>query len=615
VRYSTKIIALLVLVSVAPVAASGIVAAALGGEAIEVQTRQLQRGLAAQTAGHVQSWFATAVADLERASAYLPFEQTSGAELSELVRVPFRQLENVSALALIDGAGKALAPPVYVPVQGSDVPRDLRNRPRLSAKDLEILSKNIPVAAAQRHKVAFGPTYRNAKGQARIVCAARVDRLPGGGVLAAELSLERVSSILKLGAKYTERAYLLDDKGVVVVGTRPGSAGASLARLPLLARQGALDGAYRSDDGTEVIGSLGQVKLLRWRVLLEQPRHQALAMVKRLQRYTLIWTALCLLLAVGGGIFLGRGVTRPVQALATAAGKMQAGDYDVQVPADGRDELSRLAAAFNAMASSVKEQKVELQRWNEELQRRVDEQTREVSDALDQVIRSQKLGAIGELAAGFAHELNNPLAGIMGLAQLVQLQLPKDDEKRAHIDQLIEQAHRISEVAQNLQRFCETPEGVRFAPTEIGEVCRGALSLAESALKAGEIAVELSIDEGLPRVRANADQLRQALLHLVHNAVRAMPEGGTLAVQARAVKGAVRIEVIDSGTGIPAKQLDRIFEPFYAADKTETHRPGLGLSVVSRIVTEHEGQISVRSSPGKTEFAISLPGVREDLHL
>jgi signal transduction histidine kinase len=365
---------------------------------------------------------------------------------------------------------------------------------------------------------------------------------------------------------------------------------------------------------------------LGFAVLLEQPARAALGTARQLWLYTVLWTLVCLALAVAGGFLLGRGVTQPVQDLAAAAARIEGGDYGATVPVGAsarKDELAQLGRAFNEMAAAVarsmqviQTQKDELQTWNEELHRRVEERTREVQEAIQQVIRSQKLGALAELGAGLAHELNNPLTGIMGLAQLGLLDLPARHAQREPLQQIVDQCKRMRDIVQNLQRFSLTPENVEHAPLDIATLCDSVITLAGSAIEEGKVVVERSFPPDLPRVVGNADELQQMLLHLVHNAVRAMPSGGKLVLAGREVEEAVRLTIADTGKGIPATHLERIFEPFFAADKTETHRPGLGLSVAHRIVSEHHGRITVRSKPGEgTEFAVVLPGRRQELHL
>jgi signal transduction histidine kinase len=353
-------------------------------------------------------------------------------------------------------------------------------------------------------------------------------------------------------------------------------------------------------------------------VVLEQPVSQALGAVSNLGWYTLVWTGVCLLLAVGGGILLSRGVTRPVRKLARAARTIEQGDYQLEVEVSSDDELGQLARGFNDMAAAIQAHRDELEQLNADLQRRVEERTREVHDALEQVIRSQKLGALGELSAGIAHELNNPLTGILGMSQLVQGGLEQDDERREYLQDVIDQARRMRDIVEKMRRFSESPEGMEYEPLDVNELCREALELAGGSIERAKIELELQLSSAVPKVKVNQPELQQALVHLIYNAVGAMSgsDGGKLVVKTSEVEGAVAISVKDSGVGIPQEARSKIFEPFYSPSKTATRRAGLGLSVVDRIVREHEGQIRVQSTEGEgSEFTIYLPGVREELHL
>jgi two-component system, NtrC family, sensor kinase len=621
-RFATKLTGLLVLTSVLPVVASGLVSSSLSSSIVEEKVLDLQSGLAVQTAGHVESWFARVVENLKRSASYLPLEESKDEELPALLGVPFRQMSYTTALVLLDEKGVSLAPPVYLSagIKGK-LPEDLGDRPRLSESDLELLSKNIPVKLALERGVALGPPHVASDGDVRIACALRLDREGGGPkrVLVAEVTLEPVRRILKMAGHYRGRVHLVDAGGLIVTSSDPGSVGKKYGGQG----EGLRSSRHRDAKGEEMLGAASPVASLGWLIALEQPLASALAAPRRLALVTLGWTGLCLLFALLGSLYLSRGVTGPVRTLAAAAQRIREGDFEARAPKVGGGELDQLADSFNSMIDAVQQavrvitdQKRALERWNRELKIRVEDRTREVKDALEQVIRSQKLGAVGELGAGLAHELNNPLAAIMATSQLMLLDLPKDDPNRENLQHIGEQVLRLSHIVQNLLRFSETPAGVEFHPISTIELLQSVGTLVESKLKEQKVELVFELPEKLPRVMGSLDELRQALLHILHNAIQAMPEGGVLTVNAREVEEAVRIAIRDTGTGIPEHLLSRIFEPFFGIEKTETHRPGLGLSVAQKIINEHQGKLSVRSTLGEgTEFAILLPGFRQELHL
>jgi signal transduction histidine kinase len=610
-RYPSKVALLLVLVAVVPVVAGGLVSARLSRRVLAGEVEGLQRELARAAAAHADDWFAGVPRDMQRAASYLPFDRAAPAEQEALLRVLYRQLSYVTALVLADREGKALCNPVYLSSsERATIPADLAGRYRLKRKDVERLSRKIPVELALRRGVAFGPPYRSEDHTQRMVCALAFGKGGARRLLAVEISLGHVHQILARAAARGFAASLVDQAGnrVLVTTSRAGIAVRPPPGEPMVKRY--------TVEGQEQLATVARVHTLGWGVLLEQSIAQALGPVRHLGWYTMGWTALCLVLAVAGGVYISRGVTRPVQVLARAARTIEKGDYDLRVEPASGDEVGQLARAFNDMAAAITKHRDELEQLNAELQKRVEERTRQVHDALEQVIRSQKLGAVGELSVGIAHELNNPLTGILGMSQLVQSTLGREDERWEHLQDVIDQARRMNEIIDGMRRFAESPGDAERVPLDVERLCRETLELGAGSLRDSDVEAKLSVDRPLPRVRGSAPDLQQALLHLIYNAIGAMPGGGRLTLRASAVEGAVSIVVKDSGVGIPEAALAKVFEPFYAPDKVKTHRPGLGLSVVDRIVREHGGQINVHSREGEgTEFSIYLPGLREEFHL
>jgi two-component system NtrC family sensor kinase len=225
-------------------------------------------------------------------------------------------------------------------------------------------------------------------------------------------------------------------------------------------------------------------------------------------------------------------------------------------------------------------------------------------------VQAQKLAALGQLGAGVAHEINNPLGGVIGHVQLLLAnRAPASDDYEAlkHIE---EGARRASQVVQNLLRFSvQRKEPVRTA-VDLEKLARDTLSLTESLIRDQKIELAYDFAAGKPRARADAGQLAQVLLNLVANARTAMPSGGTLRIATRAPEkpgGPVALVVNDSGKGIAPDIKERIFEPFFTT-KDDWSNVGLGLSVSYRIVEEHGGRIDVQSEPGRgATFTVYLP--------
>lgn len=249
-------------------------------------------------------------------------------------------------------------------------------------------------------------------------------------------------------------------------------------------------------------------------------------------------------------------------------------------------------------------------RLYQELQERIEAQHRaELS-----LVRSARLAAVGEMAAGVAHELNNPLTSVSGFVELVLEELPDDDPHRSDLELVMREAQRARGVVRRLLDFSRPVENQRVR-TDLNELVSDVLALVRHLAHTGGILVEMELEEGLPWASVDPGHIKQVVLNLVHNAIQAMPHGGELTVSTRTVEREgrrVTISVRDTGEGISPENIERVFEPFF------TTRPagsgtGLGLSVSYGIVNEHGGFIEVESTPGKGScFTITLPLEREE---
>jgi len=221
-----------------------------------------------------------------------------------------------------------------------------------------------------------------------------------------------------------------------------------------------------------------------------------------------------------------------------------------------------------------------------------------------QLSQSEKLATLGEIAAGLAHEIKNPLAGISGAIQVLGDSLPAEDDRRDVVHKVLEQVRRIDGTVRDLLAYAR-PRAARFEPTDLHQIIDGNLRVV-SLLPGDKVRIVRDYREDLPRVSVDGELLGQLLSNLFINAVQAMPDGGTLTVRTAKSATGIQISVRDTGHGIPEANLKRIFSPFYT---TKTRGTGLGLSICQRVVEVHKGSISVSSGVGEgTEFVINLPG-------
>jgi len=229
------------------------------------------------------------------------------------------------------------------------------------------------------------------------------------------------------------------------------------------------------------------------------------------------------------------------------------------------------------------------------------------------LVQADKLSSLGLLAAGVAHEVNTPLAVISTYAQMLAKQCWGDEQKSRLLEKIARQTFRASEIVNSLLNFSRVSP-TAFDEVNLNRVIQETLGLVEHQMTESAIRVQLDLEEQLPAVRANVGRLQQVFLNLFLNARDAMESGGTLNIVSRGEGDAVRVEVTDTGHGIPAESLPRIFDPFFTT-KAGRKGTGLGLSVTYGIVREHGGSIEVSSRPGEgTSFQLAFPLARKVAH-
>jgi two-component system NtrC family sensor kinase len=336
---------------------------------------------------------------------------------------------------------------------------------------------------------------------------------------------------------------------------------------------------------------------------------------------------LMLIIASTCGLFVWGFVHLPVKALIHGTERIRTGDLDYRIPLESRAEMGRLASSFNEMAEDLGEAQQELKEWTRTLEQRVDEKTRTLQQAQDHLVQNEKMASLGTLAAVVAHEINNPLSGVLTYSKLMQKMIKGDgvdpervEAIRRYLRTIETETARCGDIVSNLLEFSRK-SGASTEEMDLNGIVDRTLSLIRHKLNLQEIRLEKDLSADVPPVTCDADQIEQALLAMFMNAVDAMPEGGALKVATRLVPSTdaedrwVEIHVTDSGVGIPPEVRERLFEPFFTTKKSK-ESVGLGLSIVHGIVKSHHGRIDVRSKPGDTTFVITLPEramVRDEL--
>jgi signal transduction histidine kinase len=305
-----------------------------------------------------------------------------------------------------------------------------------------------------------------------------------------------------------------------------------------------------------------------------------------------------------------RVILKPVRALVGATKQLASGDLSA------RTGLSSGHGEFRVLARAIDEMAAELQKREQEA-----EQTeKEIRDAQLQLLRSEKLAAVGMLAAGITHEVQNPLSLLALQVQNLQEGIGTEDPEKLQktYDKMAAQLDRIIRISRNLLDFSRQREPA-LKPVDIRKTLDGVADLVEYQYQKENVNLVRDYPQDLPIIRADEDQLRQVFLNLVTNAKDAMPQGGQISLRVRPFERDdsefVRVAVEDTGTGIPEGFIDRIFEPFFTT-KPEGKGTGLGISISSDIVENHGGKLEVRSIEGMgTTFVVDLPVLEEELAL
>ena len=311
--------------------------------------------------------------------------------------------------------------------------------------------------------------------------------------------------------------------------------------------------------------------------------------------------------------FITSGITRPLREMAAATEKIAEGDLSVEVATKSEDEIGRLAKSFNHMLVRLKQARKELEDYGRVLEEKVEERTQELTKMQDHLIQSEKLASMGQLAASIAHEVNNPLSGVLIYNQLIAKKVARGDFTReAILDYLSKMEHELSrstKLIRNLLDFAVQSEP-KIKEVNINDVLNRALELAIHAGSKENTGVEKDL-RPLPTFMVDPDQLEQVFVNLIMNALQAMPTGGNLTLRTFMENQTLKIAVQDTGYGIPPENLSKIFTPFFSTKK-EVKGVGLGLSVVYGIIQGLKGRIEVESKVGEgTTITVCLPITQE----
>ena len=647
-RLVVKLLLVLLFVAVVPVAVSGVSSVTIAKDAV---AHAVADGLDAE-ARHLAELAETTILgglDHLKQASMLGLHELSPAEQPGALWVIYRADATRTAVALIDGDTRdVVVAPVFQSTIGSEP--GLADHEPFPAAAFAPFAQHIPLDEALAAGKAVGVPYVDTvRGAPFIVLAVKV---PGPivvgadgvavekqWVVAVEVSLRRLNDRFVEAKDEGMRAALIDLDGRAVCHTERAKmlARASLTSSPGVialfsperpasgvANLGVDEDVSGGDDVLVAWARLGRLAGARdrtWGVIVERDRSTALQAVTQLQQRVVFWVVVALVLALLAGTVLARGVVRPLEVLTRVVSRFGANGDDrnragsrVRAPPLGNDEIGTLATTFNTMADQIEARDRELRTFNDDLQLRVDERTRELKDAQNQLIEAQKMAAVGELGAGVAHEINNPLAAVLGSAQLALLRADKADTRvRPHLEDIEKEALRIKDIVESLLKLSQDQSQQQMGTVDLNGVIDGAVALMARPIIAARISLKKELASDLPRVRGRAGDLQQAVLQVLLNAKDAMPDGGTLTIRTDTLDGKlVRLTIEDTGQGLLPAHRERALEPFFTTRADSGHK-GMGLAIVHRVVQEHAARITLDSAGAfkGCSVRLSFPATRE----
>jgi len=284
-------------------------------------------------------------------------------------------------------------------------------------------------------------------------------------------------------------------------------------------------------------------------------------------------------------------VKRPLNRIVENMARVERGDLSVRMKPEGRDEVGKLIASFDSMVGKLDSAKRELEKCHFQQMERVD-----------------RLASVGEMAAGIAHEIKNPLTGIASAISIIKDDFADNDPRREIIQEVLEQIKRLDKTANDLLFFGK-PSQPEPTCVSVNEILEKTLLFALQHRSSRHIEKRVILQERLPLVYVDPKQIQQVFLNLILNAVQAMQDGGVLTISSSSVNrhGQEWVEVViaDTGPGIPPQILEKIFTPFFT---TKAQGTGLGLAICHKLISQHQGTIEVASEDGKgTRFTLGLP--------
>lgn len=346
--------------------------------------------------------------------------------------------------------------------------------------------------------------------------------------------------------------------------------------------------------------------------MLEKPY---LDITNRVMRTFIIIASLCVVLLLVILYFSTTRIINPLQKMVVATQKISAGDLTHKVEVSSKDEIGYLANSFNQMTADLEAANEKLIEWGKTLEKKVEERTKELTEMQAHLIQSEKLASLGKLAAGVAHEINNPLGGILIYSHLMLEDTDKNSPHYENLKKIVKETSRCKDIVKGLLEFAR-PKEPEMSLISINDIAEKSLSIMERQALFQNIKIKKTYTSDLPKIVADSAQLQQVFMNVIINAAEAMEGNGILALSTSLSRDGTCIEVkfSDTGHGIMEEDKKRLFEPFFTT-KEVGKGTGLGLAISYSIIQKHHGTIEVKSELGKgSTFTVKLPLKEEREH-